>query len=33
MDTWRLGVMGYEADQLRIGLVKDSSRLNAVDAD
>jgi hypothetical protein len=33
VDTCRLGVMGYEADQLRTGLVKDSPRLNAVDAD
>jgi hypothetical protein len=33
VDTWRLGVMGYEAVQLHTGLVKDSPRLNVVDAD
>jgi hypothetical protein len=27
------GVMGYEADKLRTGLVKDSPGLNVVDAD
>jgi hypothetical protein len=33
VDTWRLGVMGYEAEQLRTGLVKDSPGPNVVDAD